>query len=186
MADTPKRKGLKKPTRLPIQPLPPGKSVQPGIGPIQEKLIGRVVTEWARLEGVMQEIVWRLLKLDFEDGRALTGRADADRLITILRSIAPRHVKEPKLEALLHTLDVVDQLREDRNFIVHGSWGTVMPDMDAISTSIRPKATPFEVVSEVFTHDQMRAIIKEILLSRKMLTGLINLHEPPSESSLTK
>jgi hypothetical protein len=63
-----------------------------GVGMQHERLVGRAVIEWSRLEAVLNDLIWCFLNLSFEDGRALTGRADAGTKIALLRLIAPRHL----------------------------------------------------------------------------------------------
>jgi hypothetical protein len=71
-----------------------------GVGMQHERLVGRVVIEWSRLESILNDLIWCFLNVSFEDGRALTGRADAGTKIALLRQIAPKHMaNEDKLEA---------------------------------------------------------------------------------------
>lgn len=175
MADVkPKRKKF-------VPPKPKHKEMEPhqkaifGVGMQHERLVGRAVIEWSRLENVLNDVIWRLLDLSFEDGRSLTGRADANTKIALLRSIAPRHLVDPdKLEALLLALDTIDASRDDRNFIVHGAWGRIAPDGIPMAVSLRSKSKPEEVTGESFDAARMRKIIRTISGMRQMLVLLIN------------
>ena len=143
--DKPKRKKFIAP-KVPRVPMRPGQETTFGVGMAHEKLVGRVAIEWARLEHMLNEILWSCLQLSFEDGRTLTGRADTTTRIALLRTIAPRHLtNEDKLEALLVALDTIDAVRDDRNFIVHGSWGRIWPEGTPIAASFRAKSKPDEV-----------------------------------------
>jgi hypothetical protein len=133
-----------------------------------------VVIEWSRVESLLNDVLWNILGLSFEDGRVLTGRADAITKIALLQLIAPRHLTGEHLAGLLVLLDTADALREDRNFIVHGSWGTLMPDNLPVAASLRPKSKPDEVMSETFSRERMRGIIKQIIFVRSSLVILLN------------
>lgn len=170
--DKPKRKKF-------IPPKPPFKQMRPdqeaafGVGMQHERLVGRAIIEWARLEAVLNDLIWVFLGLSFEDGRVLTGRADATSKITILRSIAPRHLNDAdKLEALLLALDAIDASRDDRNFIAHGSWGTIAPEHVPFAASLRSKSKPEEVTGESFPPSRMYKIIRIIMEMRRMLALL--------------
>lgn len=145
-----------------------------GAGMQHERLVGRVIIEWARLENVLNDIIWRLLNLSFEDGRAITGRADATSKISLLRTLAPRHLaSDDKLEALLFALDAIDALRDDRNFIAHGAWGRIEPEGIPMAASLRSKSKPDEVTGESFDAARMRKIIMTIVKMREMLALLV-------------
>jgi hypothetical protein len=92
------------------------------IGLIQEKLIGRVVVAWSRIERVMEEFIWVLLKLNVESGRIVTTRLDAVVKIKMLRQLGEIELEEAHFHKLSPILDHIDIVREDRNFIVHGVW----------------------------------------------------------------
>ncbi len=51
----------------------------------QERLIGRFVVEWSKLEGALEDLIWHLLKLDMEIGRHITVRMDAISKIKMAR-----------------------------------------------------------------------------------------------------
>jgi hypothetical protein len=164
-----------------IPPKPPYKELRPdhkpvfGVGMQHERLVGRVAIEWSRLENVLNDIIWRFLHLSFEDGRALTGRDDAVTKINLLRVIAPRHLADDdKLEALLLSLDAIDACRDDRNFIVHGTWGRLEPEGTPLAMSLRAKSKPEQVTGETFPPSRMYQIITRISRMREMLVILLN------------
>jgi hypothetical protein len=146
-----------------------------GVSAAHTQLVGSVVIEWSRLESVLDYLIWDFLDISFEDGRVLTGRADAGTKIAHLRSIASRHLaNHDKLEGLLVALDALDACREDRNFIVHGSWGTLHPEDVPIAASIRSKSKPDEVTNETFPAQRMHGLISVIVEMRVMLYTLLD------------
>lgn len=156
------------------------------IGLVQEKLIGRVVVEWSRLEGVMAEFIWILLRLNVDSGRIITTRLDAVAKVKMLRQLGEIELEETYFHKLSTVLDNIDILREDRNFIVHGIWGRDLNGIP-ISLSIRPKPlAPDLIVSEKFPVERMRNIVYEIVKSRvrlkllaKELAALPEKSDPP-------
>jgi hypothetical protein len=170
----------RRPPKPPVQPLRPGQSGKVGIGLLQEKLIGRVVVERSKLESSLHDLIWRMLGIEIDDGRILTARMDAVRLIGIIRALAPRKLKEPQLQTLLDVLITIDELRDDRNFIAHGTWGALLPENIPVSLSLRAKANPREVTAEDFPHERMHAIAKEIIRTKWVVVGIFNSLPQPS------
>jgi hypothetical protein len=126
-------------------PLHPTDDLMHGVSPIQERLIGRLIVQWGYVEAGLNDVIWRLLKLHVEDGRALTTRMDAVTKIAILRKIAPRYLEGEALTEFLKVMKLADDVRDDRNFIAHGNWGTAPSDGVALALSLRGKADPGEV-----------------------------------------
>lgn len=165
-----KRPKIPKP---PLQPLQPGQSMTPSVSADHERLVGRVVIEWAKLEGVLLDLIWQLLNLDDEDGRTVLARSDADTRIKLIRALAPRYIEQPKLETILSAIDIADDLRDDRNFIIHGTWGTLMPENVPNAISIRTKSQPGILISETFSADRMNSIIKLTVETKSKLIKII-------------
>jgi hypothetical protein len=163
-----------KPEKLPFKPMGAHQSVVPNVSTGQQLLIGRVVVAWSKLENAMQDTIWHFLRLEMSDGRIVTERMDAATLIRILRALGNRHLGEPLLHEFLSTMDKIEDKQEDRNFIVHGTWGTLLPDNVALGTSLRPKAAPGEVIGEVFPPERMHAIVQEISTALDFLVRLMS------------
>ena len=137
------------------------RTLEPGIPDSHYTLIGELMVEWSRLETVLSTLIWHFLNLDMEDGRTITATLDARPKVRMLRKLVKRHVKPKKnRDLILNLLEVAEGLQEDRNFIAHGIWSTAMPDNVPAASSLRPKSHPFHVVTEAFTAERMREIIK--------------------------
>jgi hypothetical protein len=178
MKDTSKQK--KKPT-APKLPFRPGKSAVPGIGLIQERLIGRLVVERSNLEAGLNDMIWHLLNLSIDDGRVLTGRFDAVTNISMLRVLAPRFLEGDHLNDLLAVLSAADKMREDRNFIVYDVWGTLIPEGTPNAISIRAKSEPGEVIAEGFSHTRMKLLIKNVVSAKNILVNIFHERDPSRE-----
>ncbi|GEM_PF-4522666 len=153
----------KRPQKPPILPGKVGKIHGPTIPMSQEKWIGRIVVEWSKLEGALDDMVWLFLDLAMEFGRPVTATMDATFKLKILRKLAEVCCDSLLLDYLCELYDRIDFIREDRNFIVHGSWGRVMPENIPIALSLRPKHTPSTVVAETFPQERMREIHEAIM-----------------------
>jgi len=149
------------------------------------------VIAWAKLESAMQDTLWNLLGLKIEDGRILTARMDALYLIDALRKLAPRQIDDQqRLGEFLDTLTKMDDRREDRNFIVHGSWGMFgnpqhpQLGLEPIAMSLRQKVPdPTELLSETFPADRMYSIIRDIVLATKFFTKFLSERDPSFDKS---
>jgi hypothetical protein len=170
--DTPKPTIPPRPKKPPVIPLRDDQTMRP-IGHMEEVLIGRSVWEWTRLENCMLELLWRLTGLSLEDGRLLTERMDPSRTIVLLRSLGPRKLKDDLLQTIIDLLATAEQLRDDRNFIVHGTWHIIDPEGVPVAASLRVKSEPGQVVSESFPRSRMLAIIREIQKTREQLSILL-------------
>ena len=128
-----------------------------------EKLIGRVVVEWSRLEGLMEDFIWHFFGLPIETGRIVTGRLDATAKIRMLRALGELKLPEQRLHVKS------DMLREERNLMVHGTWGRIPGGVPiAISLRIRPLA-PDQVVSETFPAERMQGIAHDTVAAKLRL-----------------
>ena len=119
------------------------------------------------------ELLWRFTGLSFEDGRTVTERMDPARTITLLRFLGPRKLDGERLQSLIDLLATADQLRDDRNFIVHGTWAILDPEGVPTASSIRTKSEPGQVVAESFPRERMLAIIKAIQKTREAMSILL-------------
>lgn len=138
------------------------------------RLIGTVVIEWSKLESALDDLIWTLTGLSFEDGRVLTGRTDTKTKISMLQVLAPRYLDGTELQKVEEALVMADFLRDDRNFIMHGSWGSLQPIDEPIALSLRAKSSPGEITGETFPHSRMIAIIDRIQQTKKTLFDVVN------------
>jgi hypothetical protein len=122
---------------------------------------------WGLLEAAMQDAIWRILNVPMEDGRILTGRTDASTKLQWLRSLSKRHIRGELFEQLQLVLKTIEDRMDDRNFIVHGVWGTMTfkeyghGDVP-MALSLRRKSLPHEVASETFPNERMTEIIADV------------------------
>ena len=125
------------------------------------------------LENCMNELIMRFTGMSFEDGRLFTERLDPNRSIQLLRILGTRYLKDDRLRKLIDLLTTVDQLRDDRNFIAHGTWAILEPEGVPTVSSLRTKSEADQVVAESFPHTRMMAIISKIIRTREAMVILL-------------
>lgn len=129
---------------------------------------------------MLHELIWRLAGMSFENGRLFTERMDASRAIIILRVLGARYFKSEQLQRFIDLLAAADDLRDDRNFIIHGSWMVLQPEGYSMAVSVRQKSEPGDIVGEHFPHNRMHAIIAKIREVRSDLLEISNALPLPS------
>jgi hypothetical protein len=137
--------------------------------------------EWAKLEACMGDAINRLFGLDFEYGRLIVSRMDTTALIRTLRDVGTLRLPQKDFHKLSVICDRIDILREDRNLIVHGSWGRSAGGTPQVM-SLRIKGfEPTDVVAETFPDSRMRILIKTISALKWDLIRLLTLDELPKK-----
>lgn len=147
--------------------------------------IGRVIAAWSSLEFALDDLLWHFLDISDEDGRALTSKMDAQRKIGLLRIYGKSHLSKDRWAEFSSLLTVIDDLKEDRNFIVHGFWGCVTPERIPAATSLRPKADPDRAIMETFPPIRMTSISDGVDYAREQIVSL-TLRLSPSRKRLEK
>lgn len=171
--DTPKR------TRIPRQPKPPFRDFRDDQYTVtdiwieHQKLMARVIITWAKCEAALHALIWALVNLSEDDGRILTKSMGAKLLIPVAKALAQRHLSGNNKDDLLDALSLADQVREDRDFIAHGVWTTLMPDTVPLASSIRPTTPEGTVGTETFPADRMHAIIAVITKAKDGITRVV-------------
>ena len=136
MAAPPKFPRPQKPTVLPAKP---GQTVNPTVSMLTERLIGRVIVAWSKLEACMDDFIWALLGVPIERGRIITVRMNAVRKIQTLRQLGGLVLSKSKFHELSPLLDQVDILRDLRNLVAHGTWGREGPKTTMLSCRSSPR-----------------------------------------------
>ena len=171
---------MAKPQKPPIQPRRPDQYPLSDVSVEQQQLIGLVVLNWSKLEADIDAAIWAFWGLNIDTGRVLTTRLNIDLKIDLLRSLILTYLKGLNGDILTDSLQCIEYIssyKEDRNFIVHGTWGTLMPEKVPVCGSIRPKAPPGEIISETFPKERMINIINGILEAKNNIRTLTDLLE---------
>jgi hypothetical protein len=172
MATPPK---FPRPPKPPIRPRDPDLEAVPTVSLQFERLIGRVIIAWSKLEASMEDLIWSLLDLEIENGRVMTARVDAVGKIRMLRELGRQEMPEQMFHRLSPTLDEIDVLREDRNFMAHGTWGRQRIEMTMIHVCMSLKFKPLaqdEVIAESVPEGRIRTLIDGIERTKWTLIGL--------------
>jgi hypothetical protein len=87
--------------------------------------IGELIMAFSYSQTAVQFLLWRIMRVTFLDGRALTGRLDARLLIALLEELCGRHLTKPNVKdrasAAIKALSLASQYR---NMAAHGEWRT--------------------------------------------------------------
>jgi hypothetical protein len=161
----------------PIQPLRADQFPHFDVSIEQQQLIGLLVLNWSKLETDIDSAIWAFLDLDMDKGRVITTKLNTDVKVELLRALVNTYCAGDLLNDILGVIDFIVGYKEDRNFVVHGSWGTLMPENVPVCASIRPKAPPGEVISETFSKERMLNIINGILEAKQNLRTLMDMIE---------
>jgi len=121
--------------------------------------IGAILHKWATLEYLLQNIIWRAMKLDNKQGRVLTMGMGINGLVGILRNLPRRWISDEGIAAELSKLiKAVQDKVEMRNYLSHGVW-TIDPQ-DASQTPqlnyMRIGSERIMPGAEAITPDQLR------------------------------
>lgn len=170
----------------PIQPRRPDQWANSDVSIEQQQLIGLLVLNWSKLETDIDGAIWAFLDLDIDKGRVITTKLNTDVKVDLLRALVNTYCREDLLDDILQAIDFISGYKEDRNFVVHGSWGTLTPDNVPICGSIRSKGPPGEVVVETFPKERMLNIINGILEAKQNLRTLMDLIETSRKKGLTE
>jgi hypothetical protein len=162
----------------PIQPRRPDQWANSDVSLEQQQLIGLLVLNWSKLETDIDGAIWAFLDLEIDKGRVITTKLNTDVKVDLLRALINTYCAEEVLDAFLGVMDFIGGYKEDRNFVVHGSWGTLTPENTPVCGSIRAKSPkPDEVVFETFPRERMLAIINGILEAKENLRTLMDMIE---------
>ena len=131
---------------------------------------GRVVIAWGKLEAALEDLIWHFLDLSDDDGRMITARLDARPKLEMLNVLAKRYLAPRGAADLRKVLSLIGELQADRNFIVHGNWGTIFPENVPAAMSLRPKTPPGTIMTETFSPKS--GIGKEICRSYRAVQAL--------------
>jgi hypothetical protein len=124
----------------------------------------------------MEEVVWKLLRINVDEGRIVTANLDAKHKMNLLRELGKRHLKDPRLTDLSELLNHAEDLYAERNMIAHGEWVTLLPENVPTAMSLREKlpddVSRVEVIATTFTKERMKAIIDNMGIAMNWLIDL--------------
>jgi hypothetical protein len=132
-----------------------------------EKLLGRFVVEWSKLEAVMDDLIWKFLNIPIEYGRIVTSHLDANGKIKLLRQLIETSFGHSSHDYIMFSysaeiLHHIDIIIVDRNLVVRGTFGRNNNNI-SMAMSLRIRDTPSTIVSETFDGIRMKDLIRKIL-----------------------
>jgi hypothetical protein len=160
----------------PIQKIAPEQIPTPRVGIGQQRLIGRAVVTWARLEASLHNLIWTIQGKGLAEGREETEKHLVGRLLKELRKIgsgsSTETVSTEVRMAVLAVAGGVKTLSEDRNLIVHGTWGELdgVPTVRALQLETIDRN---EITFESFPSDRLRDFIRDVTACRDQAMAII-------------
>jgi hypothetical protein len=140
-----------------------------------ERLIGRAIILWSRLEAQMQSVIWEFYGLPLEYGRIITESLDAKYKLMMLRKLTESYVSDDNIKDELNTLyNNIQFIYDERNIIAHGLWGTLTPDAVPAVMSLKPKDEKLprdEIMTETFPAWRMYSVVDRCILATNALLG---------------
>jgi hypothetical protein len=150
---------------------------------------GKAIIEWTYIEKAIEEVVWRFLRIDIDEGRIVTAHLDARHKMLLAKQLADRHLKDEDKEAFLEVLGHIDDLYAERNLVAHGQWVTITPDGIPAVMSLREKlpdgVSREEIISTTMPLERMKAIVTNMVLARNAVIELRRrLPAPPASQEI--
>jgi hypothetical protein len=116
-------------TKEPVQPRQPGISCSPYVSDDILRAIGAVAIAWAKLENSLNDLIWTIQEKDLQTGRIETQELQITKLLSTLQNTAKSHLIGDKFSnerrALDNIIKFVHATKQERNNVIHGSWGTL-------------------------------------------------------------
>lgn len=137
----------------------PIKSTSVPLTPGQQMAVGRVAAEWNMAEYLLAHLLWALIPVDQETGGLLTTHLQNEARRNIVDLLAGR-LPEDRKAAVLEITKEFDELRIQRNVIVHSNWAGSAEDL---AHGFKPTARgSFKINSSYWSEGDMVAVADEI------------------------
>jgi hypothetical protein len=112
--------------RLPPSPVQPARSTG-RVSMAQQRRIGAVAVEWAKLENALNDLIWTIQGKDLSTGRAKTEDLHITSLLVGLQNAVTEHLRGDgfagERRSISNIIDFVHKTKEERNIVIHGTWG---------------------------------------------------------------
>jgi hypothetical protein len=125
--------------------------------------LGWLVMRWSFLEHLVSDLFCWLVDGNPAPMTIVTANVSASTLLTWSRTLVENRGDDPKLASEIRELLVaIDEVRPERNAIVHGLWGTSAIPGSAIVQTIRLERNP-TIKEEVVTAADLDHLILETI-----------------------
>jgi hypothetical protein len=128
--------------------------------------LGRLVVEWARLEGSVQRILWHLADLPSSHGQCITMYSDNDkRLFAVRALVKERFPSDPKSTQLNDLcLYIADVLAPIRNQIVHNHTSSGEDEDEVFTLSVSARGS-LKDTSIRYPVSYLEQVTRQVLLA---------------------
>ncbi len=174
-------------TRGAVQPVSGGAS--PHVTDDTLRAIGAVAVAWAKLENALNDLIWTSQGKDLQTGRTATQDLQITALLSTLQKTMQEHLNGDNFSnerrAVDNIIKFIHATKEERNYVIHGSWATVgnMPGV----CSLRADTPSLDLVTfEHYPRKRLNEIRDYANSANKSVMALIyrleSLRENPSDA----
>ena len=147
--------------KLPIRPVGPNQLPSPRVSLEQKCRIGGVAVAWAALENSINDLIWIIGGKELASARLDTQNLDITKLLSALQTAVstklPGDALKSERQAITNLIQFVSRTKDERNLVIHGSWGEL--DGIPVAGSLRsPTDDPSLVTFEDFPQSRMESI----------------------------
>ncbi len=143
------------------------------IEPEFHERLGRIVTNWAAIEAFQAEFLAHLLQADPGSMYIMTQNVSAKTVTGWIRTMTPIRLSDQESQQrIADLLTEIDEVRADRNAVVHGLWSTKSSAGTILIQTVRWERA--EVVKgEIWTLADLDELIDRLLPLRDELHLLV-------------
>ena len=143
------------------------------IEPEFHERLGHIVTSWAVIESLQAEFLAHLLQADPGSMYIMTQNVSARTVTGWIRTMTPIHLSDQESQQrIADLLTKIDEVRADRNALVHGLWSTESTAGTVLVQTVRWERAEI-VKGEIWTLADLDELIDSLLPLREELHFLV-------------
>jgi hypothetical protein len=145
---------------------------EPRVEPVLLEYLGRICTAWSTAEGHLGALLTCLLNASPLRMHVITQPMSDATLVQRVRTLCEVDIEDEKiLSAVLDLLKRVDEIRSERNALVHGLWRPGPEPQTAIVNSLRLDRREI-MKDELFTLPDLEEVLDRIVEINGKLNSL--------------
>ena len=133
------------------------------IAPEFHERLGRIITNWAVIEALQAEFLAHLLQADPGSMYIMTQNVSAKTVTSWIRTMTPIQLSDQESQQrIADLLTEIDEVRADRNALVHGVWSTESVTGTVLVQTVRWERADI-VKDEIWTLADLDELIDRLL-----------------------
>ncbi len=143
------------------------------IEPEFHERLGRIITNWAVIDSLQTEFLAHLLQADPGSMYIMTQNVSAKTVTGWIRTMTPIHLSDQESQQrIADLLNKIDEMRADRNALVHGLWSTESTAGTVLVQTVRWERAEI-VKGEIWTLADLDELVDRLLPLREELYFLV-------------